>query len=150
MELQANVKLGLDDVVVTYEGGEKLLCAERTANNSVFDTIREYGAAYIDLASDPIKYIIPDRWCDAKKTEPINAISIEEVKQYLAHHSAESSEFVLAVDRLDECILIRMGIKVIECIEVGAVEAPWEIRKDISISEGSFLRLVKFLSGLTR
>ena len=61
------------------------LCAERTANNSVFDTIREYGAAYIDLVSDPIKYIIPDRWCDAKKTEPINAISIEEVKQYLAN-----------------------------------------------------------------
>ena len=39
------------------------------------------------------------------------------------HHSTESSEFVLAVDRLDECILIRMGIKVIECVEVGAVEA---------------------------
>ena len=61
------------------------LCAERTANNSVFDTIREYGAAYIDLVSDPIKYIIPDRWCDAKKAEPINAISIEVVKQYLVN-----------------------------------------------------------------
>lgn len=31
-----------------------------------------------------------------------------------------------------------------------ALEAPWETRKEISISGGIFLRLVKFLSGLTR
>lgn len=59
------------------------LCAERNAYNSIFDRIREYGAAYIDLGSDPNKYIIPDRWCDAKKVESIKDVSIEVIKQYL-------------------------------------------------------------------
>lgn len=49
------------------------LCAEKTANNSVFDRIREYGAAYIDLVSDP------------RKSESINAVSIEVVKRYLVN-----------------------------------------------------------------
>lgn len=71
------------------------LCAEKTANNSIFDKLREYGAAYIDLVSYPIKYIIPDRWCNAKEAEPINDVSIEVVKRYLINDdSVNQSELI--------------------------------------------------------
>ena len=77
------------------------LCAEKIANNSIFDRIREYGAAYIDLASDPIKYIIPDRWCDAKEAEPISDVSFELVKQYLVNDgSVNQSELKKSIEIL--------------------------------------------------
>ncbi len=109
------------------------LCAERTANNSVFDTIREYGAAYIDLVSDPIKFIIPDRWCDAKKAEPLNAISIEVVKQYLVNDdSINQSELKNSIE-----ILIRrneMSEEVLNELLIHEFE-----KENSSIQHNSFL-----------
>jgi len=95
------------------------LCAERTANNSIFDRIREYGAAYIDLVSAPIKYIVPDRWCDAKKEESINDVSIEVVKQYLINDgSVNQSELKNSIE-----ILIRRN------------EMPKEVLNELLIHE---------------
>ena len=39
------------------------------------------------------------------------------------HHGTESPEFIFGMDRLDEGILISMGIQVIKCIEVETVES---------------------------
>ena len=38
----------------------------------------------MDLSSDPVKYIIPNRWCDAENSVSINETSIKTIEKYLS------------------------------------------------------------------
>lgn len=59
------------------------LCAEKSEIKSIYHRLKEYGAAYINLCSDPVKYIIPNRWCDSVNSVSISEISIETIEKYL-------------------------------------------------------------------
>lgn len=61
------------------------LCAERSGGELIYNKLKEYGAAYVDLFSDSSKYIIPDRWCDPMNATSTNSASIEAVKRYLSN-----------------------------------------------------------------
>lgn len=59
------------------------LCAKKNGIKSIYHRLREYGAAYTDLSSDPVKYIIPNRWCDTENSVSINETSIKMIEKYL-------------------------------------------------------------------
>lgn len=61
------------------------LCADKSGIKCIYNRLREYGAAYVDLASDSTKYIIPDRWCDSDNSVSTCSASIEVVKKYLSN-----------------------------------------------------------------
>lgn len=61
------------------------LCADKSGIKCIYNRLREYGAAYIDLVSDSTRYIIPDRWCDSENSVSTCSASIEEVKKYLSN-----------------------------------------------------------------
>lgn len=42
------------------------LCAEQSNIYNIHDLLQAYGPAYVDLVSDPIRFIIPERWCDER------------------------------------------------------------------------------------
>lgn len=78
------------------------LCAEKARIKSIYIKLREYGPAYVDLASDPVKYIIPDRWCDFESSVDTCSVSIETVKKYISNgeSSMSSSELKKVVQKL--------------------------------------------------
>ena len=80
------------------------LCAEKARIKSIYIKLREYGPAYVDLASDPVKYIIPDRWCDFESSVDTCSVSIETVKKYISNgeSSMSSSELKKVVQKLQQ------------------------------------------------
>lgn len=40
------------------------ICAENNGVKEISKHLEKNGAAYINLVADPVKYVIPDRWCD--------------------------------------------------------------------------------------
>ncbi len=78
------------------------LCAEKSGIGPIYNSLREYGAAYIDLASDPVKYIIPDRWCDSANSISACDVSMETVKKYLLNDESgvNGLEIMEVVQRL--------------------------------------------------
>lgn len=78
------------------------LCAEKSGIKCIYNKLREYGAAYIDLVSDPVKYIIPDRWCDSEGSVATCSASIETVKKYISNgeSTVKASELKEVVQKL--------------------------------------------------
>ena len=66
------------------------ICAEKNKIKSIYHRLKEYGAAYIDLSSDPMKYIIPNRWCDVTNVVSHNEASIDVVNKYLLSNKGSS------------------------------------------------------------
>ena len=42
------------------------LCAEQSNIKNIYNLLQAYGPAYVDLVSDPTRFIIPERWCDER------------------------------------------------------------------------------------
>jgi len=59
------------------------LCAERSGVPNIHALLEEIGPAYIDLASDSIRFIIPERWCDDSGKMEDELVSDEIIKSYL-------------------------------------------------------------------
>ena len=59
------------------------LCAERSGIPNIHALLEEIGPAYIDLASDPIRFVIPERWCDDFGKMEDELVSDEIIKSYL-------------------------------------------------------------------
>lgn len=74
-------------------------CAEKNKVKSIYHRLKEYGAAYIDLSPDPMKYIIPNRWCDVTNMYSHNEASIDIVKKYLL-----SNKDTIKISELQETI----------------------------------------------
>ena len=68
------------------------LCADKSGIKCIYNRLRKYGAAYVDLVSDPTKYIIPDRWCDSDNSISTCSASIEVVKKYLSNDESAVKE----------------------------------------------------------
>ena len=59
------------------------LCAERSGIPNIHALLEKIGPAYIDLASDPIRFVIPERWCDDSGKMKDELVSDEIIKSYL-------------------------------------------------------------------
>lgn len=59
------------------------LCAERSGIPDIHALLEEIGPAYIDSASDPIRFVIPERWCDDSGKMEDELVSDEIIKSYL-------------------------------------------------------------------
>ena len=73
------------------------LCAERSGIESIYNRLKELSPAYIDLASDPLKYIVPDRWCDAAGDAEPPETPKELVSSYLAGTDKDISSYHLRI-----------------------------------------------------
>lgn len=78
------------------------ICAEKSGIECIYNKLRRYGEAYIDLVSDPVKYIIPERWCDSKSLAVTCNVSIETVKKYILNDESavKASELKEVVQKL--------------------------------------------------
>lgn len=84
-----------------------LQCAiEKRASDICLSNIRNnlltIGPAYMDLASDPVKYIIPDRWCDSTSIIGESDDAVDIIDSYLATSSRKmsSSDILRAIQSM--------------------------------------------------
>lgn len=68
------------------------ICAESNGIYTIYDQLKYYGAAYIDLIGDPVKYIIPDRWCDGKVCKSTKIVSEADIVAYMEDNNNSLSQ----------------------------------------------------------
>ncbi len=76
------------------------LCAERSKVPNIHALLQKYGPAYIDLASDPVRYIIPQRWCDEHGQMKDELVSDEIIKSYLQGENIAKETVVSCIHQL--------------------------------------------------
>ena len=62
-----------------------MLCAKHSRIDGVYDHLKELTPAYVDMVADPVRYIIPERWCDEKEAP----IPLEEAEALVSSFLSE-------------------------------------------------------------
>ena len=83
------------------------ICATRNKFSSVYEKIAEMGKAEISVRVDPVRYIIPSRWCDQIKKER-EEITHTYIEQYL--YSGEL-DYQDTRKLIEECNMLRDDTK---------------------------------------
>ena len=73
------------------------LCAERSKIPNIHAALQEMGPAYIDLVSDPVRFVIPERWCDERGEIIDNLVSDELIISYIEGEDVSKDTIVASI-----------------------------------------------------
>lgn len=78
------------------------LCAERSGIQGIHTLLKEYGPAYIDLASDHVRFVIPERWCDEHGEMKEDLISDDVIQSYMDGEKHSEDTIVASIEVLSK------------------------------------------------
>lgn len=78
------------------------LCAERSGIQGIHTLLKEYGPAYIDLASDHVRFVIPERWCDEHGEMKEDLVSDEVIQSYMDGEKHSEDSIVASIEILSK------------------------------------------------
>ena len=109
------------------------LCAERSGIPNIHALLEEIGPAYIDLASDPIRFVIPERWCDDSGKMEDELVSDEIIKSYLDGEKIQKDTIAASIAVLTDQGKIEKGT-LIGLLEFELEKDEWGIARNPIIS----------------
>lgn len=105
------------------------LCAERSGIQDIRLLLSKYGPAYIDLIPDPIRFIIPERWCDEKGKIIDDQISDRIILEYMEGKKASEECIVNSLDVLRKKGLISTDT-LIQLLEFELKKGKWNFERN--------------------
>ncbi len=73
------------------------LCAERSKIPNIHAALQEMGPAYIDLVSDPVRFVIPERWCDECGEMNDSLVPDEVIMSYIEGEDVSKDTIVASI-----------------------------------------------------
>ncbi len=73
------------------------LCAERNGVDEIIKDLERLADGYIGLSADPVKYVIPERWCDQKR----ECKSSENPQEIIGRYLSSSDKCIVKTDVFD-------------------------------------------------
>lgn len=113
------------------------ICATKNGIVDIKKDLSKLGPAYIDLPSDPVKYIIPDRWCDREKKSKGLENADEILTSYLTN--SKDSNKVFDVVKAIETLYFSDKLNETQINQVLAVEL---IKDNYGINHNSILEFI--------
>lgn len=80
-----------------------MLCAERNGIENIYEEICTMGKAEISVHPDPVRYIIPSRWCDERENKPVFESQCSYIEKYLKISKLDYSDRQMLIQEC-ECL----------------------------------------------
>lgn len=105
------------------------LCAERSGIQDIRVSLSKYGPAYIDLIPDPMRFIIPERWCDEKGKIIDDQISDRIILEYMEGDNISKECIVNSLDVLRKKGLVSTDT-LIQLLEFELKKGKWNFERN--------------------